>query len=337
MNKKIQLYMFSLCSVFAFAGTNTFAEIGEAGSETEERAVLVDLELKNSQGEWVKLYTGSEYLEVIGSGPGTVAGTTEITKPAAGTYTHSRLTLRGERVKAKIVIGGTSYYTTEETKKRNEQNNQNAETFTLTTNENEYGAITVDDLFYQDEFELLSPLDVSIDKDFTLVWVLKADAGVKYENTSGEEVSASNISFISRRNEMKAIVFEDPYRLIHIPLLYQSNSGDLLNTATLIINREGNLIGGDCVRADNKAINCGFIVSGSLQDVEDNGASATFSVTYSDSDGNGGQYTISGSYDCGSDSFGSLNVVETGSVSASYDNSHTLQTTGTPTCQTFQQ
>ena len=139
--------------------------------------------MKNSQGTWVKLYTGNEYLEVIGDSPGSIAGSVEITKPDNGTYTHFRMTVRGERIeriKAKINIGGTVYYTTEEIRKRNEQNSQNAENFTISINLGDYGSVTVDDLNYQNEAELVTPLEISSENDLNIVWILRANKGVNY-------------------------------------------------------------------------------------------------------------------------------------------------------------
>lgn len=102
----------------------------------------------------------------------------------------------------------------------------------------------------------------------------------------------------------------------------------------MFLDSNGNLIGGDCNRPGNRGMNCTFLKSGSLSNVQGNGTSGTFSVVHWDGNQNG-DYTITGSYDCSTSNYSSLAIQESGTVD--YDSTATLTTSGTVTCQNYEE
>lgn len=133
-------YLIICITSFFIFSSSLFAGQGEAGSKVDSFKVKAKLELKNKTGAWRTIYSGTEYLETIGTGAGTIAGTIDIIKPAHAQYTDIRTTALGMQIKAKVVIGGITYYTTTQSK-------ASQEVWAMSTDIANYGVVTITTTF----------------------------------------------------------------------------------------------------------------------------------------------------------------------------------------------
>ncbi len=301
--------------------TLSYSGEGESGSQVESFKVLLDVELKNSAGNWISLYSGNEYLETVGTGTGTVSSIT-MTKPYNDTYTDLRLTLKGSQRKVKVVIGGITYYT------QNQTITVEQTPYVMSTNLSDYGVVTKTGFSFVNELSFPTPLVVTSDQDINIVWIEKATDVVIFDG-----IDIQNTGWIGRDTLYRAFLSNIPKKSIQIPITYtQTNANVLENAATFFLDNAGNLIGGDCARPNNRAINCSMLKTGSLSNTQNNGTSGSFSLEYWDGDSNG-YFTMTANYDCSTNSFSSLNISETGTVDKSHGVNDTLTINGTATCQ----
>jgi hypothetical protein len=228
------------------------------------------------------------------------------------------------KIKSTIVLGGISYYTTT-------QNRTDQEIWLMSTQPADYGFVTIT-TSYPTETEFPTPLVVANDQDVNIIWAVQATSNVLYETSDGS-ADPAKINWAGREGVFSALLPNIPARIVQIPYsVTLVDSSVVSNTITLFLDSAGNLIGGDCNRPSNKAINCSFLKAGSLSNVQNGGAAASFSVTHWDGD-NTGDYTVTGSYDCANSTFSSLAITDTGTVSYSYDSGAlSPAATGAATC-----
>lgn len=300
-----------------------FDGTGDSGSSMEGFKVRVEkLELKKSDSTYVTVYSGNEYLETIGTGSGSFAGILNGTMPDTGTYTGYRLTTNAFKIKLKIVSGATTYYTTN-------QSISQGSVWTLSTSSASYDYITIT----QGTSETITgdfptSLSVTANNDVNLVWALKRSGAVLWEGTD-----LNNVTWAAEGDIVRAILPNTPSKLIQFNLTTTGPS--LSNTISTLLDSSGSLLGGFCYRPTNKAINGGFLKSGSLSAVSNSGNTATFNVSFADGDNNNNYYQITGSYDCGastSGTYSSLSVTGVGATPYYSTAGATLTTSGAITC-----
>ena len=297
---------------------------GDSGSLIDSFQVKVPkLELKKSDSTYVTVYSGNEYLETVGTGAGTFAGMLKGTMPDAGTYTGLRLSIEAFKIKAKIVSGGTTYYTTAQTVAQ-------SSIWPLSTTSASYDYITISPVTstgFTADFP--TSLTVTAGNDVNLIWVNESSGLVAFDGDLPNGVTwATNESIVT------ALLPGVPSKRIQFTLTASPRS----NIITLLLDGSGNLLGGYCNRSSigytQWAINGDYMKSGSLSAVSNSGNTATFDVSFLDGDSSN-YYKITGNYDCGtstSGTYSSLVVTGVGSTPYYVTDNLTLTTTGSVTC-----
>lgn len=299
--------------------------VGDTGSLVESTQIKVEkLELKQADGTYVTVYSGNEYLEMVGTGAGTFAGVISGTKPNAGTYTGVKLTMSATdsvKRKAKIVSGTTTYFTTSATAAMSAP-------WTLSTSSADYGYITATPSSSPiTEMDFPTPLTVTSNNDVVIVWANEGNGIVSFDGSL-----PSSVTWVSEESIVSTILPNVPYKRIQFNL----TAGSLSNKITLLLDSSGNLLGGSYHRPSdytNWVINGRFMKGGSLSAVSNSGNTATFDVSFSESDTV--YYRITGNYNCGTSTTGtysSLSVTGVGATPYYISRGLTLTTTGTVTC-----
>ncbi len=299
---------------------------GDTGSSMEGFLVKVEkLELKKSDGTYVTVYSGNEYLETVGTGAGTFAGVVSGIMPNDGTYTGVKLTSSATdsfKVKVKIVSGTTTYFTTKTTAAKGVP-------WSFSTSSANYDYITATPTSSPIlEMDFPTPLTVTSNNNVDIIWELERNGIVSFDGSL-----PNSVTWAAEEDIVRAILPKVPSKRIQFNLTAGSRS----NTITLLLDGNGNLLGGFCHRPgswDIWDINGSFMKGGSLSTVSNSGNTATFDVSFLDGQSNG-YYQITGSYNCGtstSGTYSSLAVTGIGVTPYYISSGSTLTTTGSVTC-----
>lgn len=331
MKQILFIALFIVSITLSLSTETVFAGTGEAGSSMAGFQVLITkLELKKADDTYETVYTGSDYLETVGTGAGTFAGELAATLPPAGTYVGFRVTYSGFKIKVKIVDGGIDYYTTA-------QSITEGENWPLSTDVADYDYVTIASLS-STGFEALFPTDLVISgtDSETFIWALQRSGVVIYDGTM-----PNGVTWAEEGDLVVAILPGVPAKAVQFNLVItKGGSPDRSNTITLLYDSIGNLLGGFSFRPSDKAINGAFLSTGSVTGVTNNGNGATFDMSFLDGDNTGTTYQVTGSYDCGTGTNGpysSLTVTDnTPSDGWDYNflisDGYVLTTTGNVTC-----
>ncbi|MEK7309757.1 MAG: hypothetical protein AAB038_02975 [Planctomycetota bacterium] len=298
---------------------------GDPGSSVDSFRVKINsVELQKDDASTATVYSGITYLETVGT-TDEIAGILNGSMPPIGVYTGVTMTVGGFMIKAKIISGATTYYTTNQT-----IGYESGISWTLSTSLAAYDHITITSTGFTMFTEFPSPLTVTGSSSVNLVWASELNGIVTCDG-----FLPNDVTWVNEEEVIRATLPCMPSTQIQFPLTALSSTASAMsNTITFLLDSSGNLLGGFCHRPANKAINGSDLKSGSLSNVSNNGNTATFDVSFWDGNGTG-WYRITGSYDCGtgtSGTYSSLTVTAQGGVTADYLNKgHTLETTGSVT------
>ena len=304
----------------------TKAFSGDPGSSMDGFRVKVDkVELTTDTGTtWVTVYSNGEYIESVGVGTNSIAGTLNGTMPPVGTYTGLKFTFSDFKIKVKIVSGATTYYTTAQTVGYNSMT-----PWTLSTSALSYDYITITSTGNSETTDFPTPLTVTANSNINLVTVMESNGIVTCDGTL-----PNNVTWAEEEPLVRAWLPGMPSKEIQFNLTVPPNLPTypaLSNTITFLLDGSGNLLGGFCHRPANKAINGGILKSGGLSNVSNNGNTATFDVSFWDGMGVG-WFKITGSYDCGTTTSGTYSgLVVTGYSGVTTEYGATVNPTGSVT------
>ena len=292
---KFLLILLSLAGLVWAAVLPSFGT-GETGSKQDLFAVgITKFELKNSTGSYVTVYENNSgsYLNTVGSGTTSLAGTLAGIMPPDGNYTGFRMTYTSFKRQVTLVIGGTTYYTV------TQEINQ-SDSIAMSTDSNEYGVVTTaiaaNEQTWESEFG--HTLTVSQGNDVHIVWVMKRNGLIQYE-TDGND----NFTWIGESEIVRSFLPEVPSKLVTLELT--ADVGTYANTVSILLNANGEYLGSHCFRPDNKMINCSNSVSGVITDLG-NGINS-FNLVFQDGSQTG-DYNITGNYNCTNAAFGNLSI-----------------------------
>ena len=261
------------------------AGTGEAGSGMESFQLRVlSIDLIATDDVLHNIYNGSSYLEAAGKGVNTVVSALAGTFPAEGEYKGLVITADSFRIKAKLLIDGTAYYSIDE-------NLIQGEAWHLSTNAAVYApTVIATDGTMQIETYFSNPLAVSAGNPVELGWVLQRSDAISYDGNLSE-----GITWLQQDDIVRAFTPAIPDKYVQFDLKTSNNE---INTLTLLLNEGGNLLGGFSYRRDPYAVNASFMSAGTLVS-DDNGVSGSFSLTFPDSDDNSQpEIVVTGQYNC---------------------------------------
>ncbi|MEJ2468014.1 MAG: hypothetical protein P8Y51_02895 [Campylobacterales bacterium] len=254
------------------------SETNEDGTRMESyqiKVLSIDLMQKDQN---VTVYSGTAFLESVGEGNGTIAGTLNGQKPTIGIYEGIALTLSDYRIKTKVVIDDTAYYTREE-------NVSEGDAWNLSENESDYGYTTVT-RSTPETVKVWFPTPLSVESEFPveLFWALLRSGTVRYEGTGVGE-----ITWVGEDDIINALLPKEPSKWIRFDL---KTTDGKFNTLSILLDGEGRVLGGFCYRPETKAINGSWLSDASLN--VDN----SFTLTFVDGDDASQSIEVNGSYDC---------------------------------------
>ncbi|MBI3813386.1 MAG: fibronectin type III domain-containing protein [Nitrospinae bacterium] len=312
------------------------AGTGATGSSMDGFKVKVDkIELMKNDNTWVTVYSGSEYLETVGTAANSIAGVLNGSMPPAGIYTSVKPTISNFKIKVKIVspTDGKTYYTTAQTVVYG-----STTPWTLSTSSASYDYITITsvDVGNTNTTTFPTPLTVTGNSSVNLVWANEGSGIVTYNSYSIDGLPDA-VTWASEPSLVTATLPGMPSKQIRFDLTASRTTTPFSrsNTITFLLDSSGNLLGGTCYRPAQEFINGFFLKSGSLSNVSNNGNTATFDVSFWEGM-NRGYYQITGSYDCGastSGTYSSLTVMGKDGVPDYTGGGYTLNTTGPVTCK----
>lgn len=273
----LMIVLFGYCS-WLTGGT------GESGSRMDGfQTRVLSIDLIRSDESFANVYAGTSFLETVGEGSGSIAGALKGQKPTVGTYVGIALTLSDYKIKTKLVIDGIPYYTREE-------NVSEGDDWNLSENESDYGYTTV----VRSAPETMTvrfptPLNVVSESPVDLVWALQRSGTVRYEGTE-----IGDITWAGEEDIIRALLPAEPSRWIKFDLKTTDGKS---NTLSILLDGEGEVLGGFCYRPDNKAINGSWLSNAELS-TADNGLSGAFVLTFVNAD-DASPIIVEGSYSCG--------------------------------------
>jgi hypothetical protein len=228
----------------------------------------------------VTVYSGEAFLETVGEGSGSVAGSLDGEKPMTGTYKGITLTLSDYKIKAKIVIDGIPYYTREE-------NVSEGDVWNLSESESDYGYTTVARSVPETmtvHFPAPSPLNIVSESPVELFWALQRSGTVQYEGTGSDDVTWAGEEDIIQAFTSAALSEWITFDL--------KTTDGKFNTLSILLDEVGRAVGGFCYRPDNRAINGSWLADAVF------GADYAFTLTFADADDASKSIDVNGSYDC---------------------------------------
>jgi hypothetical protein len=262
---------------------------------------IAQFELKNSSGDYITVYADENeiYLDTVGSGTSSLAGTLAGIMPPEGNYTGFRMTITSFKRQTKVVIDDTTYYTTA-------QDINQSDPINFSTDPIDYGVVTTaiptDERTWESTFGHI--LSVSQSEDVHIVWVMKRNGIIQYEVDDNNDVN-----WLGESEIIRSFLPEKPSKLVTINITGDSET--LSNTASILLNADGEYLGSHCFRPDNKLMNCSNSVRGTITGpVGENNATA-FELVFRDGDQTG-DYLVKGMYNCDKSAYNQL-YIETNS------------------------
>ena len=325
--KKILLAMMVLGSSL-FAGNGG---IGEVGSVRESFQVKIKLDLIKEDNSTVTVLDGTKFLELKTDGSETgLAGELEANQPAAGKYMGMKSTVTAFKHKIKIVSGGTAYYT-------RDKEVGYGESWDLSTNVDDYGYTTTSAPTggFVTTVMFPKPLTITNGSDASLVLVNQyVPNSVSYETNGNIE----NSFWIDEITKASAVLPATPAMSVEFDINYTKNgSPDLTNTVTAFLDSEGDLIGGNQMRPENKALNGSSLTAGTKT-----GSEYTLRFQNGDDSDDGiygdDYYDINVTVDCDNSTYSNLVIKEVRdggtpvTAQPSYQDGYSLTTSGVASC-----
>ena len=332
MKKIMTIWFVAAAALLASGGAY---HVGEAGSEMYSFKVKLVMDLIKPGGGTVPLLDGSKYIETKCEGSTTcVADQLETTAPPAGTYTGVAFKVIGFQYKAKLVVGGTAYYTTDETVKH-------GDAWHLSTDPAKLGLTTVT---YDgsdipggegNRISFGKELNVSEGGSASLAFINQfMKEHIEYDTES----DMHHVTRISESEVALAITPTQPAKKITFDIVYDGTGGAAQkhNTMTVFLNSHYEILSAFMQRLENSAIEGSFFMRGKkdgqtryLIDIQ-NSLDSKFGDIGDD------YYRISVDLDCDTHTYDHLAIAvysngSGGSTPPSSD--YTLQTSGTITCE----
>lgn len=309
------------------AGRSALALGIDSGVINSMIAVLTKYELKSDGGVWNTVFSGSKDLETISSAPGLSyvdSFTGEF--PPNGTYVSHRATYDNLKIKAKVVHGGTTYYTTT-------QDREEGEVWVFSTNVADHGYVTFN-----------SPSLESTESFFTSPVVIDGSSTNLYKIFSTEEevVCDGNtpnvdITYCSAGRLVDLTTTEEPGLMVRF--IANATSGTitpspLQNYISVFYGDARTFLGAACYRPGDNYTNCSGFYNGNGAFY---GVNGLFESIFVDGDGlSAGVYNVTTAFNCNTTSFSSLDITNSATPNGSYATfsvgDYVLETEGPAVC-----
>ena len=311
-----------------FMGSSLFAQVGEAGSKVESEEIKLDIKLIKDDNTSVTILDGTKYLKLNGQSKTetSIGQALEGTKPPAGTYTHIQWTPKGFRKQAKVVIGGTTYYTKNITVPEDDTT-----PWQVTTDINDYGKTVIESggagsVTATVKVKFPQPLIVTNNKPVELYTIVKFGNDIQYDSNDSSTQNIRNIG-----KEMTSFLFTStaPVKKAYFVLEYVKNNTTYKNGISLFFDKDNKLIGAYSSEGADGAD--GAMHGGFVLEANDLGNNQYKLIVWDDPDENGQneiKHEVTFSLDCDNASYTSLDVNQW----ASNMQGGTLTQNGTATC-----